>query len=253
MADLKISQLTAYTTPIAGDVLPIVDTTTNTAKKITRQDLIPRRYVVSLVPGLTTPATTNTLACYYAVTGSGAVTNSSGGWQLATSTTDGSSTRVIRKVLNGGDTLDWDNNPEYSTVFQVSANTAGSAVIAFLIGNNGSEPTSAGVLTNKHVGFIIGISGGTQTVYASNANGTTQTKTNVTASYTDSNRTSFAFTVTSGVNIKFYIDGVLVATHTTNMPTGALAQTSDIWNDLDAGTTSGSTIIWYGDTFSTDM
>ena len=39
MADSKISALTAYTTPIATDVLPIVDVTSGTTKKITIANL----------------------------------------------------------------------------------------------------------------------------------------------------------------------------------------------------------------------
>lgn len=39
MANLKISELTAYTTPISTDVLPIVDVTTSTTKKITYANL----------------------------------------------------------------------------------------------------------------------------------------------------------------------------------------------------------------------
>lgn len=39
MADAKISALTAYTTPIATDVLPIVDITNATTKKIAMSDV----------------------------------------------------------------------------------------------------------------------------------------------------------------------------------------------------------------------
>lgn len=39
MADSKISQLTSYTTPVAADVLPIVDTANTTTKKVAMSDL----------------------------------------------------------------------------------------------------------------------------------------------------------------------------------------------------------------------
>ena len=48
MADTKISNLTSYTTPTATDVLPIVDTTNSTTKKIAWPDLFKS-------PTLTTP------------------------------------------------------------------------------------------------------------------------------------------------------------------------------------------------------
>jgi hypothetical protein len=41
MADQMISQLTAYTTPISTDVVPIVDVTNSITKKITLANLIP--------------------------------------------------------------------------------------------------------------------------------------------------------------------------------------------------------------------
>lgn len=40
MADTKTTNLTAYTTPLADDVIPIVDVTNSTLKKITYQNII---------------------------------------------------------------------------------------------------------------------------------------------------------------------------------------------------------------------
>ena len=54
MADQKISQLTAYTTPIATDILPIVDVTADGTKKIAISDL-----KTSMSGGAITPTTVN--------------------------------------------------------------------------------------------------------------------------------------------------------------------------------------------------
>jgi len=51
MADLKISQLTSYVTPVSSDVLPIVDTTLTTTKKITIVNFM--SYIASLTQTLT--------------------------------------------------------------------------------------------------------------------------------------------------------------------------------------------------------
>lgn len=40
MSDLKISQLSALTTPVSNDLIPIVDTSTTTTKKITYENLL---------------------------------------------------------------------------------------------------------------------------------------------------------------------------------------------------------------------
>lgn len=209
--------------------------------------------LVKTFPFDITPSTDAQSSNYYTVTGSGAVTTSSGGYQLATGTTDGSQIRMrFRQNWTGDGLTGWGQNPEFIFMQQISAATAGSAILQYTIGDNGGESTSAGVLVSKHIGFLFCFLGGTLTVYASNADGSTQTTTDVTASYTGGQAGVYRCTVTSGTNVKFYIDGVLVATHTTNLPTGAMSNTATLWNDLDAGTTSGLTSIVTHWQFSAD-
>ena len=113
----------------------------------------------------------------------------------------------------------------------------------------GFFPTSvsnAGVLTLRHFGFIVDDA----TLYASNADGATQNRTQITGiTLTGFHRykviysSSVAF---GGINkIKFYIDDVLVTTHTLNIPVNssaapiqfaiyndeAVAKTIDIFNN----------------------
>lgn len=71
--------------------------------------------------------------------------------------------------------------------------------------------------TVMHIGFkIIG-----STVYATNANDTTETTTDITSQVTlgDGIHT-WEWEFIAGSKINFYFDGTLVATHTTNLPSG---------------------------------
>jgi hypothetical protein len=112
------------------------------------------------------------------------------------------------------------------------------------------DDTDTQVWTTNHIGFFWGhlnSGGATWTLYTSNANGTTQT-INTIGGYTNpfTERVySFEYDTQS---IRFYIDGVLVQTHTTNMPTGNAVTTNNgvfVWCD------SGSTAQYYNNCFVT--
>jgi hypothetical protein len=75
--------------------------------------------------------------------------------------------------------------------------------------------------TTKHCGFIFHVSGATATVYASNANGTAQTKTDLNVSPTPFVIWSIVCDKDAGT-AKFYRDWQLVATHNTNIPDTSL-------------------------------
>ena len=105
--------------------------------------------------------------------------------------------------------------------------------------------------TAKHIGFYFD----NGTIYASNANDTTQTTTNVSAGITVTNLNSYRFEWNNGTNIKFYINDTLVATHTTNLPSGAGGNAPKIhtvaqWNGV-AG--SGRLHVKHGEILSFDL
>lgn len=56
-------------------------------------------------------------------------------------------------------------------------------------------------------------------MYAQNANGTTATSTDVSSGITFTNWNTYEIVFNPGTDIKFYINGILKATHTTNLPT----------------------------------
>jgi hypothetical protein len=68
--------------------------------------------------------------------------------------------------------------------------------------------------TNGEIRFVLNGA----TLYSQNANGTA-TSTNITGSLTVTNWNLYEIVFTPGVSAKFYVNGTLVATHTTNLPT----------------------------------
>lgn len=56
-------------------------------------------------------------------------------------------------------------------------------------------------------------------LWARNANGSTATNTDISAGITATNWNTYEIVVTPGTDIKFYVNGTLKATHTTNLPT----------------------------------
>lgn len=161
---------------------------------------------------------------------SGTVTTPSGGGApFVRCTTANSSASKALIVLGAGQssgTLSgfWNRNPQISGTWRIS-NTTGYYVAWMLAGalNTYGIPSTAGALTQSHMGFILVVDGGGSVVVSfdcSNANGTTQTTTDIKASVTETALNSCASIMDSGTNIKYYVDGTLMATHTTNLPSG---------------------------------
>jgi len=69
--------------------------------------------------------------------------------------------------------------------------------------------------TANHIGFYFD----GNVLYATNADGANQTKTDISAGLTLTAWNNYRFVFDAGTNIKFYVNDILKATHTTNMPT----------------------------------
>lgn len=82
------------------------------------------------------------------------------------------------------------------------------------IGGSVTIAGANGASVSKHIGFFVEDG----TIWASNADGTTQTRTDVSAGITLTNANTFSWEFTSGTNIVFKINGTTVATHSTNLP-----------------------------------
>lgn len=109
--------------------------------------------------------------------------------------------------------------------------------IFFGVGSTGGPCTAAGGVANdhtsvaRHFGFYIDDA----TLYASNADGTNQTVTDISAGITLTDMNAYRAVKTTS-DIKFYVNETLVATHSTRIPTG----TSTIYQ-VQAGIESRTT------------
>lgn len=161
--------------------------------------------------------------------GSGTSTtyNTSGAYWALSSGTSGSGVSVLTAdrywaaYTNTGLNL-YEEDPVFNFVFS-HIKAASSSSRAFL-GSHLQAYNAKPSLTSKHLGIMIQTTSGTATFYASNSNGTTQTTTDITA-YVNSTTSNSKIDkvhieMTSGTNIKFWVNNTLVATHTTNLPTG---------------------------------
>lgn len=119
----------------------------------------------------------------------------------------------------------FDNSPEYSATMMLSQiNGTGEYFIG--IGEPTMNPGATGLTwTDKHMGFKIGVSGGVATLYATQANGTTQTISS--ALTTIAVNEPFEFTLkangSSSVNYYWRLNGGSLSSATnlsTNVPTG---------------------------------
>ena len=72
--------------------------------------------------------------------------------------------------------------------------------------------------TASNIRFVVD----NATLYAANGNGTSATNTDISSYLTISQWNIFEIVFNPGTDIKYYINGTLVSTHTTNLPTGSL-------------------------------
>jgi len=143
--------------------------------------------------------------------------NSVGFVQLEGSNTGSGVT--ITTAVQPFDVITWDK--DWTMELQAYLTATGSPNMDAFIGF-GSDTCSTGGIdadatsTDRHIGFYWQDG----TCYASNADGTTQTKTDISASFTYTVWNTYKIVNDAGTNIKFYVNNVLLATHTTNLPSG---------------------------------
>lgn len=153
------------------------------------------------------------------VSGSGSVVNGRGGAVIATGATDGSYAQIIADTPGGAALTDsiFDENLEMQVVAKMTTDTSTNHVATMVAFGDSNLPSTSGGYTTKHIGFILD----TATLYASNANGTTQTKTDISSGVTVTNPLVYRAVMSGSTNCKFYVNKTLKATHTTNLPSGA--------------------------------
>lgn len=122
-------------------------------------------------------------------------------------------------VTTGGATIGWSNGTTFTfaSVGQVLGGLNSTDCAQYQGLYDDSAGTLSGTtITTRHVLFIIYNS----SLYASCANGTTQTLSSAIGGVTLSNKNSYRILYTPGSSAKFYVNETLVATLSTNLPSG---------------------------------
>lgn len=99
-------------------------------------------------------------------------------------------------------------------IMALGAVTVGDGVMYLRFFSDSNNPTLG---TANQIGFKFIKVGGTTTSYATSGDGTTEQATSITAAIGSGNDNTFSF-VQSATDVKFYVNGTLVATHSTNIP-----------------------------------
>lgn len=160
------------------------------------------------------------------------------GVQCSTPGVDGGGS--ILKINSNAANSQWDfydKNPEMNVDINYTAGSAtGEGRIWF--GDTADTTPPAQTQTNKGMFIMADTVGGTITWYAVNADGSSNTNTSLTG-ITSAQQNYWRIVKNSTTSIKFYYNGVLKATHTTNLPSGDCAATS--WLTLGIDNDTGDT------------
>jgi hypothetical protein len=187
--------------------------------------------------------------------------DSEGATGTATSTTNGllitssataSGRRSLFMAIGNKSYNIFAKNPSFTAIAYVSAvPTTGDSFLGI-----GYQDIAAGghTYTRDHMGFKIIYSGSTATLYATNADGTTETATDITSGITVTNNNTYYCVQDGSTNIKYYVNGTLVATHTTNLPDSApLVGTTLQWSVTNKNTATDFRIVIPFSKYSQDL
>lgn len=183
------------------------------------------------------------LATRFDISGGGTATSMTNGLSILTLSSAGSYKQLLITASN----VSYNNytkSPSFMALVSVTnAPTTGDCYFGTgYVDVDGTGHT----MTRVHHGFKIVYSGSVGTLYATNANGTTETATDVTAGVTLTNNNVYYSVQNGTTDVKYYINGTLVATHTTNLPaTAPLIGTLMQWSvsNKSTATTMGLTVV----------
>lgn len=170
-------------------------------------------YFTKQIPMISTSTT--------AVTGwtlaSTTITNNGAGSYFTLSPTFSSNLEMSTNIFGTGSSNDYSiaNNKTIRIKFRIRVDDSADRKGWGLCITPGNIHTAHTDVTNGEVRFIYNAN----VLYAQNANGSSATYTDVTSGITVTNWNIYEIVFTPGTEAKFYINGNLVATHTTNLPT----------------------------------
>ena len=136
--------------------------------------------------------------------------------RLASSSTSGSGGTISQNTDTVYITNPWDCDQVFGAVVWVKETTTQDCFWG--VGNSAATAGAVAAdatLNDQHIGFFVQDG----TLYASNASGSAQTKTDVSTGITLAAYNTYEWTLTGDTNIVFKINGSTVATHSTNLPT----------------------------------
>lgn len=129
--------------------------------------------------------------------------------------TSGGGSQCGHKWTDNTFTGSWTGSRSIDSWMKVSS-TSHDAFVGMGLATSYSGMPSNHTTTERHVGFFVDGS----SVYASCADGTTQTVSSALSGVTVTDMNQYRVELDSGTTARFYVNGVLKATLTTNLPTG---------------------------------
>lgn len=143
-------------------------------------------------------------------TGGATFTNNMANCNIFTGSTSGSRGRIY--ISTPIVTTGWDKNPAMQIIATLQSNSGQTAYI-------GMGDTANAATTGKFIAFKIV----NDTIYAAHNNGNGEITTNLSVKNSNlsvTNPNAYQFIFNSGKKIDFYINKQLLASHSTNLPTG---------------------------------
>lgn len=130
----------------------------------------------------------------------------------------------INVPANGSNATLYDtNNGGIRLRARIKFNDAGGRAGWGLTSGNGSEVADTVAQTGGQTVRFTTVSG---VIYAVSTNATNVTSTDVDSGITDTDWNDYLIVMSPGVDVKYYINGTLVATHSSNIPSGAMEHMS---------------------------
>lgn len=155
-------------------------------------------------------------------TGGGTITDNGAWFSIATAASDNNLAHVETQIINraGTGTSVHDKNPQFVAFGAWTASTAQEGFIGFV--NNSFAGTSLenSAMTLDHFGFIVQDG----TLFISVADGTTQSKTDISGTVPDVTAGHTFRATFDGTTASFWVDGTSVGTETSNVPDGNLTK-----------------------------
>lgn len=131
-----------------------------------------------------------------------------------------SSIATITAGSMGNNNLLWNSGKDFKIKFSGAIDTGGTADDRFAFGFSDTNTSfSSETATANSVKFVWRNVAGTRTLYTITSDGTVNS--NSTTAYTFTDMHLYQIDWNDAANVRFYIDGTLLFTHTTNIPTAA--------------------------------